>query len=93
MLLILLPIYQLLVARIAHLVEVYRLRGPVLLRWLLFVFARQVWSPPAPAIAIDISRAVVRRLIPGILASQPAPLTRYLPAVPLQRLAGPSAAL
>lgn len=94
MLLVLLPVYQLLVPRVAYLVEVYGLGAPVLLRWLLFVFSRQVWSPPAPAVAVDISGAMISGLVPRILTlSKSSPLTRYLPAIPLQGLARPSTAL
>ena len=94
MLLVLLPVYQLLVPRIAHLVEVYGLGAPVLLRWLLFVFSWQVRSPPAPTVAIDISRAMISGLVPWVLTlSKSSPLTRYLPAISLQGLARPSTAL
>lgn len=94
LLLIFLPVDELLVAWIPHLVEVDELRCPVLLVWLLLIFAGTLVPPATPAVAVDIARAVVRRLITWILAlPQSTPLTGYLPTVTIEGLAGSPAAL
>lgn len=79
MILGLLPIDELLVSRIAYLVEVDCLCRSVLLVRLLFLFSRPIVTSPASAVAINIAGAVVGCLVPRVLAlPQPAPLAGYL---------------
>ena len=82
MVLVLLPVNEFLVSRIANLVKVDCLGGPILLVRLVFIFAGTIVAPSASAVAVNIARAVIGCLIAWVLAlPQPPPLTRYLSIV------------
>ena len=86
MILVLLPVNKLLIAWIPDLVKINGLLRPVLLRRLLLALVADLGPPPA-LMTLSVPRAVIRGLIPRVLAlPEPGPLA-HLTAISRKGLA------